>query len=143
MTNEQEINKELIAENDINKNLTMTIEEEERFLLDKLQSTRHMLKLHKEEDNLRELTKNRLEKELTEIEQASIDYMVGNGLLQTENFTLGHSASIEVEDIESVPEQFVRTKITKEANKILIKELMPKANWYSVKKSNFITIRGN
>ena len=117
------------------------MENEEEFLKDKLQSARHALKLHKDEDNIRKLTKNRLDKELEEIEQACVDYMKGNGLLSTENFTLGTSTSIDVTDIDAVPEEFLRVKITKEPNKILIKELKPAGNWYIETHREYITCK--
>lgn len=117
------------------------MENEEKFLKDKLQSARHALKLHKDEDNIRKLTKNRLEKELEDIEQSCVDYMKGNGLLSTENFTLGISTSIDVADINAVPEEFLRIKVTKEPNKILIKELNPIGNWYTQTEKEFISCK--
>ena len=45
---------------------------------------------------------------------------------------IGKSETCEVPDIESVPDQFVRFKSIKEPNKILIKELSPEGNWYTI-----------
>lgn len=124
------------------KIMTLTLEEEEKLLTEKLQSARHALKIHKEETSSRKFEQNKLEKELETIEQACVDYMLGNGLLDTENLLLGKSYSVDVPDVDVVPEEFVRVKITKEPNKILIKELKPQGNWYTIKENYKLTTKG-
>lgn len=120
------------------------IQDEEAFLLQQLLDARHKLKLHKEESSARKFTQNKLEKDLEIVEQALIDYMANNGLNQFEaghcKVTFGESESIDAPDIDAIPEMFVRTKVTKEPNKILIKELRPEGNWYNIVKSNKITV---
>lgn len=110
----------------------MNIDEEELFLKDKLNSARHAVELKKQE--IRELTlqKNQLEKTLEDTEQAIIDYMQGNGLLATDNFILGRSYSVDIADAEAVPDEYCRIKTVREPNKILIKEVKPQGNWYSI-----------
>jgi hypothetical protein len=121
--------------------MTMTIEEEEDFIIDKLQSARHALELHKQESSARRFTQNQLEKNVQEAEQALIDYLLSNGLLKTERVTLGESEAVDAPDVEAIPEEFVRVKTTREPNKVLIKELRPHGNWYAITKNYKITIR--
>ena len=118
----------------------MTNEEEENFIIDRLQSARHALELHKQETSVRRFKQNQLEKELAEVEQALIDYMLGNGLLKTERVTLGETESVDAPDVDAIPEEFVRVKTVREPNKILIKELRPEGNWWVLKKTYKITI---
>lgn len=117
----------------------MNIEDEELLLKDKLNSARHAVKL--KSDEIRNLTtqKKQLESELAEIEQDCVDYMQGNGLLATENFTLVKTYSVNIADENAVPDEFCRIKTIREPNKILIKELQPDANWYSIDEN--ISIR--
>lgn len=79
------------------------------------------------------------------MEQAMLDYVNSSGLKQFEagnhKITIGTSEVVDCPDVDAVPEQFVRTKIIKEPNKVLIKELRPVgANWYSIKTNQKITI---
>jgi hypothetical protein len=115
--------------------------DEEDFIIDKLQSARHALELHKQETSARRFTQNRLEKELEDAERALIDYMLGNGLLKTERVTLGETESVDAPDVDAIPEQYVRTKVVREPNKLLIKEVRPDGNWYSITKNYKVTIR--
>ena len=121
--------------------MAMTLEEEENFIIDNLQSARRSLELHKQETSARRFTQNRLEKELEDAERAMIDFMVGNGLLQTERATLGESEAVDAPDVDAIPDEYVRTKIIREPNKILIKEVRPIGNWYAIKKNYKITLR--
>ncbi len=127
---------------------TLTIQEEENMLIDKLQSARHALEMHKKAVSSMRFEQNALEKQLEEIEQSCIDYMTGNGLVETERLRLGTSASVDVPDVDAVPEQFIREKITREPNKILISEAhksgkLSGANWYTIKQSYKLTLKGN
>ncbi len=123
-------------------NASLTVDKEESFLIDQLQSAKHALEIHKKEMTAMRLKQNQLEKIVVDTEQAVIDFMLQNGLLQTDRITLGETSSVDVPDVESVPEQFLRIKTTKEPNKVLIKELAPVANWYSIKKNYKLTLRG-
>lgn len=116
-------------------------EEEENFIIDRLQSARHALELHKQETTARRFKQNQLEKELADAEQALIDYMLGNGLLKTERVTLGETESVDAPDVDAIPEEFVRVKTVREPNKVLIKELRPNGNWYAITKNYKVTVR--
>jgi len=125
--------------------------DEEKLLLDKLLSARHAIELNKNAKRELAMNGNRLEKDLAEIEQAWVDYMLSNGLRETEvghlKLTIGESFSVDVDDINAVPDEFVREKIVREPNKILIRELhksgkLEGANWYSIKESHKLTVTG-
>jgi len=121
--------------------MTMTIEEEESLIIDKLQSARHALELHKKECSAMRFKQNQLEKEVDDADRALIDYMLGNGLLKTERVTLGETTAVDAPDVDAIPDQFVRVKTIREPNKVLIKELRPEGNWYSLTKNYKVTIR--
>lgn len=120
--------------------------DEEKMLLDKLLSARHAIELNKQAKRELTMKGNRLEKELEDIEQAWIDYMRGNGLKETEighlKLSIGESYSVDVDDVDAVPDEFVREKIVREPNKILIRELKPQGNWYVIKQSYKLTVKG-
>lgn len=122
----------------------MTNQDEESLLLDQLNSARFALEQHKKAMSSLRLEQNALEKRLEEVTQAMADFFTGNGLLEfeTSQFVVryGESESVDVPDVEALPERFVRTKIIKEANKILLRELRPLANYYTIKKSPKITV---
>jgi len=123
----------------------MTNDDEEGFLTQQLLDARHALELFKQESSARKFKQNELEKRLADTEQALLDYVNANGLKQfevgTHKITIGISEVVDCPDIDAIPSQFIREKIVKEPNKILIKELRPAgANWYSIKTNQKITI---
>lgn len=126
--------------------MTIQPDDEEKLLLDKLLSARHAIELNKEAK--RDLTSkgNMLEKQLADIEQAFIDYMTGNGIKATDigkhSVTLGESETVEVPDVDALPDEFVRIKTTREPNKVLLKELRPQANYYTIQKNYKLTVKG-
>lgn len=122
--------------------IQMTLDEEEKFLIDKLLSARHALKLHKEESSYRRFKQNELEKNLETTEQAVIDYMVGNGLKETSGLSISETYSVDAPDVETLPDEFVRVKTVREPNKILIRELKPQGNWYTIKQGYKLTYKG-
>jgi hypothetical protein len=117
---------------------------EEKFLLEQYESTRFAL-----ENAAKELThctavKRGAEHNLETIRQAIIDYCNGNGLVKTENFSISTTHSVDVTDIDSVPEKYIRLK--KEVNKALIKAegLTPEGNnWLQFTESTKLTVRGD
>ena len=128
-----------------NDHAIQTEQDEEAFLLEQLLSARHALEIHKAESSARKFTQNRLEKQLADVEQALLDYVTSNGVEQFETgrhtVTIGQSESVDCPDVEAIPEEYVRTKITREPNKLLIREKRPQgANWYAIKISPKITI---
>lgn len=131
---------------DASQHAIQSLQDEESFLLQQLLNARTAVEVHKQETSMRTLTKNRLDKELQVVEQALIDYFVSNGLKQFHachlNVTISETESIDAPDVDAIPAEFIREKTTKEPNKILIKELRPKGNWYSVKQGHKITVKG-
>lgn len=119
-------------------------QDEEGLLISELMTARYNVACQKEKITAARFELNALEKRLEEIEQAVIDYCTGNGLKQFKTtmytITLGESEAVDAPDLEAIPEQFIRTKVVKEPNKILIKELRPSGNWYAIKKNYKITI---
>lgn len=119
----------------------MTNDDEEMMILDQLLDARFVVAgLEKQARTLKSQLDCARSKAET-LEQAAIDYMEGNGLLSTDRMRLGHTTSIDVPDVEAIPEKYQRIK--KEANKLLIKQDMGEldgANWFTVKESKFITV---
>lgn len=70
--------------------------------------------------------------------QAVVGYMMGNGVVETEHFkvTTVKTKSVDVENLDSVPESYIRIK--KELNKAKIEaDKLPESNWlkYSEKET--------
>jgi len=124
--------------------MTMTNTDEEGLLVSELMAARYAVACQKEKISAARFELNALEKSLETIEQAVVDYFTGNGLKQFETqmhtVTLGESEAVDAPDADAIPEQFIRTKIVKEPNKVLIKELRPAGNWYAIKKNFKVTI---
>lgn len=112
----------------------MTETEEEVFIVSQVMAARHKVELLKKEAANLRFRISEADRIKEEMEQAMIDYMVANGIAKTEtddfNISLGKSMSVDVTDIESVPERYIRVKEVKEVNKALIKaENLPASNW--------------
>lgn len=128
----------------------MTMDDEERIMLEAVLSARHAVKLEKEAKREHEQRIKEAERNEYVAEQAFIDYMKAHGIKATEvaykwNVTLGQSTAIDVPDVDALPAQYVREKIIREPNKALIAEMhkagaLTGANWYSVRVSDKITI---
>lgn len=122
----------------------MTEQDEEKILIDQLQSKRAKVEKIKAARAALMFDQNEAEHELEQVEQAIIDYMTGNGLLQFANLELGKSYSVDVENIEAVPEKYIRVKTTREVNKALIRAERPEGvNWYTMKESYKLTVKTN
>ena len=118
-----------------------TPDEEEKMIAQKVRDARFALEQHKKGMSSLRFEQNRLEKELETVEQAAIDFCVGNGLLDCDSFRLGVTHSVDVPDVDALPEEYVRVKTTREPNKILIKEKRPQGNWYTIKESYKLTVK--
>lgn len=119
---------------------------EEQMILDQILSedekvlslTNQMKKLKLELD----ITKARQ----TNARQALIDYYKACGVSKSECgdyvMSISKTKSVDVLDIDSVPEKYVRTKTTKEVNKALIKaEGLEANNWLQYKETPKLTIK--
>lgn len=123
------------------------IDNEESILLDQLQSARHAVELAKKAVSVARTKQNEAEAALEVMNQAVADYFIGNGLLQFEAnglvVELGKSYSVDIADPAAVPEEYMRTKTVSEPDKVKIRNEAPRdANWYVMKESNKITVRG-
>lgn len=118
--------------------------EEEHLLIDMLIGTRNSLECAKANVKAAQEVQQSFEKQLADVEQAITDYCTANGVVQfsTENhsITLGSSSSIDIPSVDAVPEEY--TRIKREPDKVKIKNTRPEgANWYTIKETNFITLR--
>lgn len=125
-------------------------DDEEGFIVGQIQWLRNAVEQNKKQQSALKLESNRLNKELEDAEQALVDYFTANGMTQTHvnkfSITLGYSTSIDVDNLDAVPEDYVRVKTTREPNKVLISEMhkagkLDGANWFSIKTSPKITIK--
>lgn len=126
--------------------MTMTHDQEEAFLIDKVLSARHELALKKDEARILKLAVNQLEQYAADCETALLDYYKTNGIAKSTcgdfTVTIGNSISVDVADVESVPEKYIRTKIIKEVNKALIRaEGLEANNWLSYSHTPTVTIK--
>lgn len=119
------------------------MDNEEAFLLDRLRSDRHAVEVAGRAITDARLKKAEAEARLEQTEQAVVDYMTANGLIKFANCTLGKSESVDCPDIDAVPEEFIRTKVTKEVNKALIRAARPAGNWYTIAEKPKLTIKGD
>ena len=122
----------------------MQPDNEEELILGIYRSARNAAEEYRKETSARRFTQNGLDTREEEAKQAYVDYLQSAGLLETEYVTLGTSQSIDCPDIGAVPAEFIRTKETKEPNKIAIKAAIKdglQANWFSVVEKPFITLK--
>jgi hypothetical protein len=118
----------------------MTNDKEEQLIWEQLISKQAA---YNEAKKIAEKAKSEADKikfELEELEQAAKDYMLGNGVVDSEHFSLRVSEAVIVPDIDALPDEYIRIK--KEANKQLIKAARPQANWYGVEKRYNLQVKG-
>ena len=119
-------------------------QQEEKFLLEQYESARFALENAAKELAHCTAVKRGAEHNLETVRQAILDYMAGNGLVKTENFAISTTRAVDVTDIDSVPEKYIRLK--REVNKALIKAegLTPEGNnWLNYSESTKLTVRGD
>jgi hypothetical protein len=122
----------------------MTYSEEEHLLIDMLIGTRNSLERAKSNVKAAQDVQQSFEKQLADVEQALVDYCTANGVIQfscgNHRIFLGKSESVDIPNVEAVPEEY--TRIKREPDKMKIKNTRPEgANWYTIKESNHITLR--
>lgn len=115
------------------------MEDEEQFLIDKMSSARMAFEAIASEIRALQLKKNVTEHQFDECRQAIIDYMQGNGLVETERLKLGKSESVDIVDENAVPDEFMRIK--KEPNKAAIRAMKPVGNWYTMKENVTLIVK--
>ncbi len=116
--------------------------DEEKFLLEQYESARFDLEQKTKEAQWATTQKRGAEQRLDDVKQALIDYAEGNGIVETDNFSISETRAVDITDLDSVPEEYIRTKITKEVNKAAIQALkLPESNWLKYKVSKKINFK--
>ena len=116
-----------------------TLNDEAQMIHEHLAGARQTLELlHKEK---RSILSNidTAQRYVDEAKQAAIDYMQGNGLVSDDYFRIGKSEAVIVDDVDALPDDFVRIK--READKAKIKALRPNASWYRVEETITLTLK--
>lgn len=125
--------------------MTIDPSEEEAFIFDQYLGALHAYDLQKDKVRLERAKLDDLRDSLEEAKQAFADFMVGNGLKSTDiadnRITLSKAYRVEIEDIDAVPSEYTRQRVTVEANKTLIKDKRPQGNWYTIQETPKLTIR--
>lgn len=119
----------------------MTLDEEEKRLAGMLVEARAAVKQAKEAKKRASDTLADMEQYEADIHQAIIDYMDGNGLLECESFTIRKSYAVDIEDLDAVPEDYLRFKTTTEADKIKIRDHRPAGNWYVMRENKKVVVK--
>lgn len=112
------------------------MEDEENFLIEQYESARQRVFETEETFKEAKFQKDKAARELEEMRQALIDFMEGNGLVSTERLWLSKTVSLSVDiiDVDSVPDEYIRIK--REPNKAAIKALkLPESNWLKYKET--------
>lgn len=107
----------------------MTHDDEERMIHDQVLSAREQVEILRKQAVELQLKRNRAEKILADAEQAALDYMTGNGIVESENFRIKKTEVIDVAG--EFPDEFARIK--REPDKRKIAAVRPEANWYTWK----------
>ena len=117
----------------------MNHDEEEKMIYDKISSAKMRVEEIKKQIGEMTLRKNEAEKFLADCEQAAMDYMSGNGLVETECFKITKTQVVDVPDVEALPEEYVR--ITKAPDKRKIAAVKPSGNWYAMRENVHILLK--
>lgn len=115
---------------------------EERRIADQIAAAKEEVALAKKASILAQQALRASETRLMNTMQAATDYMLGNGLLECESFKLTTSYRVDVPDINAVPDEFIRTKTTKEVDKVKVRGVRPAGNWYSMSENYGIKLKG-
>lgn len=117
----------------------------EQELIDEVNASRHRVKRIK---SLIETMKRKLnvcEQGVVDAEEAYMKFMDDNGIKESEcgeyKAFIRYSEQVDIADNAAVPDDFLRVKVSKEPNKMLIKELRPQANWYSIKSIRNLQVK--
>lgn len=113
--------------------------DEEQMIYDQILSARETVERLKKEAQALQLKRNAAEKYLADVEQAAIDYMTGNGIIESENFRIKKTHVVDIAPNALIPEEFTRKKIEPDKRKILA--LKPVGNWYVMRENVHIQLR--
>ena len=81
-----------------------------------------------------------------EAEQAYIRFMDDNGVIKSDAAHIIESERVSVPDIAAVPDEYMRTRISKEPDKVKIKADADKlngANWFTITRHRNLQLKGN
>lgn len=120
--------------------MTMTNEEEENYLYTMLIDARKRVEDYASEAHVLQGKRNAAAKSLEEIEQACLDYLTGNGIVESERFKLQTTTIVDVSG--EYPDEYARIKVTREPDKRKIAAERPQANWYTIQENKHIHIKG-
>lgn len=120
-----------------NDNIEKT--DEEKFLVDKVLSARENFRDLKTQMMVLQMKLNVAKSYMESCEQAAIDYMIGNGCIETENFRIKKTQVVDVQG--EFPDEYARIKREPDKRKIAIEK--PQANWYTMKENTHIQLVGD
>lgn len=116
----------------------MTHDNEERMIHDQILGAREAVEILRKEATALQFKRNRADKILADAEQAALDYMMGNGIIESENFRIKKTQVVDVGD--DYPDEYARIKREPDKRKILANK--PEANWYTMKENIHLQLVG-
>jgi hypothetical protein len=116
----------------------MNSDDEERFIYEQVMSAREQAEILRKQAAELQIRRNRADKILADAEQAALDYMTGNGVIESENFRIKKTQVIDV--LGDYPDEYARIK--REPDKRKIAAVKPEANWYVVKENIHLQLVG-
>ena len=118
---------------------------EEQKLIHDAQKADAALKKIKADIAKQQILRNQFETDLDKAKEALLKYMDETGQVAFEcgemKVYYTESEQVDISDNAAVPDDYMRKKVSKEPNKVLIKELRPQANWYSIKSVRNLQIK--
>ena len=116
----------------------MTNDQEEKMIHDQILGARAECERLRKEAMQIQLKRNAADKYLANVEQAALDYMTGNGIVESECFRIKKTQVIDV--LGEFPDEYARIK--REPDKRKIATNKPEANWYVVKENVHLQLVG-
>ncbi len=121
--------------------MTMTHEHEEKLIAEAILVASEMLEIAKKEKRAATNKQQQAQQNYDDMLQAALDYMQGNGLVECDSFVMTKSYRVDVESVDSVPEEYQRIKTTIEVDKARIKADKPAANWYTIAEHKNVKVK--
>ena len=125
------------------------MKDEEQFIIEQLLSARKALAEAEQKKREATVKHNAAQKFHDDCEQALIDFMAANGLIQTEYktipFTLTESTFVDVDESGAIPDCYMREKVTRSPDKVAIGNALKRgdlggANWCKLSKRQHIKV---
>ena len=121
--------------------MNLTIEDEEKLIASQIATARHELEIAEKAARAARFEVDKKKAVLATLTQAALDYMTGNGLTECEAFKVRRSYRVDVENIDSVPNDYIRIKTISEVNKDKIRKDKPIGNWYVMNEHLSIEVK--